>query len=52
MNLLLDVIQTRELCLNAVTAQPYALQFVKDQTEEICIVAVTQNGFALEYVLV
>ena len=37
-------------CLEAVEADGYALQYVKEQTEAICLKAVEADGYALRYV--
>lgn len=44
------IIQSTELCIQAVKQNGLALQFVKNQTPEICYYAVCQNRDALRYV--
>ena len=43
--------QTPELCLAAVSADIWALQFVKDQTVEICLAAIKNDRKNMNYVL-
>jgi hypothetical protein len=38
------------VCLEAVKANGYALQYVKEQSETVCLEAVKQDGDALKYV--
>jgi Domain of unknown function (DUF4116) len=45
-----NVVQTEELCMEAVKQNGYALEYVRRQTVDICIEAVKQNGLALQYV--
>ena len=40
----------RDVCLEAVKKNGFALQYVKNQTPDICLEAVKQNGLALRYV--
>ncbi len=42
--------QTEDICIDAVSLDGEALEFVDNQTEEICLIAVLQNGKALKYV--
>jgi hypothetical protein len=45
-----DVVQTEDICMDAVKRGGLALRYVTNQTEAICIKAVKQNGYALLYV--
>jgi Domain of unknown function (DUF4116) len=45
-----DVVQTEEICIEAVKLNGRALRDVQRQTEAMCMEAVKQNGFALKYV--
>jgi hypothetical protein len=42
--------QTEELCIIAVSKNPFVLWYVKNQTEDICKIAVYRNYEMLEYV--
>ena len=45
-----DIDVTKELCLEAVKQNGWALQYVPGnlRTEQLCLIAVKQNGFALQ----
>ncbi|MDR2633596.1 MAG: DUF4116 domain-containing protein [Treponema sp.] len=47
---IMDMAQTRELCLEAVKQNGKALQYIKDTSEEFYLEAVKQNGFALQFI--
>ena len=42
-----EIYRTKELCLEAVRNNGFALRFVKEQTPEICLEAVKKTGMAL-----
>jgi Domain of unknown function (DUF4116) len=46
-----DLVQTEEMCLEAVRSYGLALCYVQNQTEAICLEAVKQNWCALRYVV-
>lgn len=45
------MIQTPELCLIAVTQNPFAIKHIINQTPELCLVAVTKAPLVIRYVI-